>query len=146
MICGLHKRIPLRLNHAIGLILLLPLLSIVAGACAARHYPEPGTPYENRAIGYEFSFEQTDDSVEIDLRNISDDVLDVGTIGFYAIDGGGIRPIDALAIGERQLASQATTHITFPKEGEGFIIMNSTGSFVTGEMFEVRYQRERGYP
>lgn len=140
MICGLHKRIPLRLNHAIGLIFLLPLLSIVVGACAARLYPEPGTPYKNRAIGYEFSFEQTDDSVEIELRNISEDMLDVGTIGFYAIDGGGIRPIDALEIEKKQLEPQATTHITFPKDGEGFIIMNSAGSFVSGEMFEVRYQ------
>ena len=140
MLYGLRKRIPLRLNRAIGLMLLLPLLSILIGACAAKVYPESGTPYENQTIGYEFSFEQTDDRVEIDLRNISEKVLDVGTIGFYAIDGGGIRPIDALAIGERQLDPQATTRITFPKDGEGFIIMNSVGSFVSGAMFEVRYQ------
>lgn len=139
MLFGPPKRIPSRLNRSVGLILLLPLFSILVGACAAKVYPEPGSLYENPVIGYEFSYTETDGSVQIELRNISEDVLDVETIGFYVIDGASMDANDALEIEEKQLEPQATTLISFPKNGEGFIIMNSAGSFVSGEMFEVRY-------
>lgn len=140
MLVDLHKQVPLWLSRPAILAIALGLLAVLIGACTANKvYPAPGTPYQNRTIGYELSYTEADDSVEIELRNISEDMLDVGMIGFYIIDASGIRPIDALAIGERQLEPLATTLISFPKDGDGFIIMSTAGSFVSGEMFEVRY-------
>jgi hypothetical protein len=141
MLFGLRQRLsPLRSYPAIGLAIFLSLSLLLLGACVAKIYPEPGKPYQNHVIGYEFSYSETDDSVQIELRNISEQVLDVETIGLYVIKGGSISAINALEIEESHLEPQATTFITFPIDGEGFIIMNSTGSFVTGDMFEVRYQ------
>ncbi len=141
MLIELSKRIDqIQLRPFTRLEVMLLVSLFLFGACVSKIQPEPDTLYQNRAIGYEFSFTETDDSVRIDLRNINEDVLDVETIGFYAIDGENIIAIDALEIEQKQLEPQATTLITFAKDGEGFIIMNSAGSFVSGAMFEVRYQ------
>lgn len=118
--------------------LLLPLLPF--GACTTTINPEAGKTYRNPAAGYEFRYAEIDEGIQIELKNIGNQVLNVESIGLYTIKDGSIILANRLAIEDRLLKPQTTTFITFPREDEGFLIMNSAGSFVTGAMFEVRYQ------